>query len=153
MFYSCCIVYCLQSEENRTPFERQPWQPIMEVWSYGAAVCLREKPFVALSFKEMRSPRFSCLRGDSVVVSPNWLRLSLHERWRAAEEEEVEKTKRKGPKGISRWEQQCIKCVYRATMITSDVKFNCVDSKKQESKLAHFSRSSFTAVLAAFTAA
>lgn len=56
------------------------------------------EPFVALSFKETRSPHFFCLRGGSVIVSPNWLTLSLHERWGVLRRRRWRMRKRKGPK-------------------------------------------------------
>ena len=88
MFYSCCIVYCLQSEEKRLPFEHQLRQPIMEVCSICVAVCLRVN-LLWLVFqrnKELSFPQQELGRleagGGSVTISPNWLTLSLHERWR-----------------------------------------------------------------------
>lgn len=102
MFYSCCIVYCLQSEENRTPFERQPRQPIMEVWSFCAAVCWRVSLlWLCLSKKQgALISHSSCRRGGSVIVSPNWLTLSLHERWGVLGKRRRRRIrkKRKGPK-------------------------------------------------------
>lgn len=69
--------------------------------------------------------------GDSVTVTLNWLMLSLLERWRVAEEEEVEKMKRKQPRGIYRGDGDAVGSVNQAVVITSDIKFKYVDILKK----------------------
>lgn len=56
---------------------------------------------MAQPFKETRSPRLCRPRGGSVIVSPNWLTLSLGERWGVPGKEQEENRMRikEGPKG------------------------------------------------------
>lgn len=58
-----------------------------------------------------------------------------------AEEEEVEKTKHKRPRGIYRGGRQrcCTKCVYQAVVIASDIYFKYVDIiTKKKKKIKSF---------------
>lgn len=75
MFYSWCIVYCFQTEKNMMPFEHLPRQPIMEVWSFCAAVCLRVS-LLWLVFQRKQGTLISSAEGGTVslfvVIGWHW---------------------------------------------------------------------------------
>lgn len=77
---------------------------------------------MALPFKETRSPRFCRPRGGSVTVSPNWLTLTLGERWGVPGKEGEEENRiriKEGPKGKQGGgKDTALSVVYRGTAIT-----------------------------------